>query len=69
MNPDEMELAYVAPCENTAIPTGVDQLWSGYAEGQEEGSRKGENLWSDEPPPDPTAGQLMFPSHGKLCKK
>ena len=22
-----------------------------------------------ESPPDPTAGQLMCPSHGKLCKK
>ena len=69
MNPDEMELAYVAPWEKTVIPSAVDQLWSGYADGQEEGSRKGENLWSDEPPPDPTAGQLMCPSHGKLCKK
>ena len=40
MNPDEMELAYVAPWEKTVIPSAVDQLWSGYAEGQEEGSRK-----------------------------
>ena len=69
MNPDEMELAYVAPWEKTVIPSAVDQLWSGYAERQEEGSWKEENLWSDEPPPDPTAGQLMCPSHGKLCKK
>ena len=69
MNPDEMELAFVAPWEKTVIPSAVDQLWSGYAEGQGEGSRKGENLWSDEPPPDPTAGQLMCPSHGKPCKK
>ena len=69
MNPDEMELAYVAPWEKTVIPSAVDQLSSGYAEGQEEGSWKGENLWGDEPPPDPNAGQLMCPSHGKLRKK
>jgi len=77
MNPEEMELAYVAPWEKTAIPTSANDLWGGYAgssgggqggQGQGEGG-KGENLWSDEPPPDPTAGQLMCPSHGKLCKK
>ena len=69
MNPDEMELAYVAPWEKTVIPSAVDRLWNGYAEGQEEGSQRGQNLWSEEPPPDPAAGQLMCPSHGKLWKK
>jgi hypothetical protein len=77
MNPDEMELAYVAPWEKTAIAaSSAGDLWGGYAgssggeggQGQEAG-RKGANLWSDEPPPDPTAGQLMCPIHGKLCKK
>ena len=32
MNPNEIELAYVALWEKTVIPSAMDQLWSGYAE-------------------------------------
>lgn len=68
MNPDEMELAYVAPWEKTSLPLHTADLW-GSSEGQGGQEGKEVNLWSDEPPPDPNAGQLMCPSHGKLCKK
>ena len=39
------------------------------ANDKEENRGKEANLWMGEPPPDPTAGQLMCPSHGKLCNK
>ena len=36
---------------------------------EEDRQEKQANLWTDEPPPDPTAGQLMCPGRGILCKK
>ena len=77
MNPEEMELAYVAPGKKTAIAaSSAGELWGRYAvpepvvaeaNDKEEDRGKQASLWTDEPPPDPTAGQLMCPSHGKLC--
>ena len=39
------------------------------AKDKEEDRGKQANLWTDKPPPDPTASQLMCSSHRKLCKK
>ena len=79
MNPEKMELAYVAPGKKTSIAaSSAGGLWGGHAvpesvvvetNGKEEDRGKQANLWTDEPPPDPTAGQLMCPSHGNLCNK
>ena len=79
MNPEKMELAYVAPWGKTAIAaSSAGELWGGYAVpepvvaaaiDEEEDRGKQANLWTDEPRPDPTAGQLMCPSHGKLYNK
>ena len=40
----------------------------GQGQGGEQRQEEQANLWTDKPPPDPTAGRLS-PSHGKLCKK
>ena len=79
MNPKKMKLAYVTRWEKTAIATSsARELWGGCAVlepvvaaaiDKEEDRGKQTNLWTDEPPPDPTAGQLMCPSHGKLYNK
>ena len=79
MNPEKMELAYVAPGKNTAIAaSSAGELWGGYvvpepvvaeADGKEEDRGKQANLWMGKPPPGPTTGQLMCASHGKLCNK
>ena len=79
MNLEKMELTYVAPWEKTAIAaSSAGELWGGYAvpesvvaeaNDKEEDRGKQANLWMGEPPPDPTAGQRMCPSHGKLCNK
>ena len=79
MKLEKMELAYVAPGKKTAIAaSSAGELWGGYAvpepvvaeANDKEGDRgKQANLWMGEPSPDPTACQLMCPSHEKLCKK
>ena len=83
MNPEKMELAYGAQGKKTAIAaSSAGELWGGYtvpepvvaeANDKEEDRGKQANLWMGEPPPaplpDPTAGQLMCHSHGKLCNK
>ena len=78
MNP-EMELAYALPGKKTAIAaSSAGDLCGGHAGssggsggGQRQGGQGGGRARSasHEPPPDPPAGQLMCPSHGKLCKK
>jgi len=75
MSPEEMELAYVVPWEKTAIAAS---LWSGYAgssggsgggQGQGRGGRARKASQPMHGRTHSTAGQLMCPSHGKLCKK
>ena len=83
MSPEEMELAYALPGKKTAIAaSSAGDLWGGYAGssggsdgGQRQGGQGGGRARRASQPmdgrttADPTAGQLMCPSHGKLCKK
>ena len=74
MNPEKMELAYVVPGKKTAIAaSSAGGLWGGYAvpeavvaetNGKEEDRAKQAKVWTDEPPPGTTAGQLMCPAMG-----
>ena len=79
MNPEEMGLAYVTPWRRLSlllhllglvgrVQGGPMAVVAKAKDKEEDRQEEQAYLWTDEPPPDSTAG-LMCPSHGKLCKK